>query len=269
MSLGFSELKAQPSGAQVRLNHDQTTADEQVRATQNSMTATGTQTPLIDHGGPVLSTSTTHAIFWGPAGDFPSDLPGGMASLLFGFKGSDYLGIAKQYMRGVSISTQYGEDTLFDPSAPPAKAPKTSDIAAEVCKIYPNPDPNGIYFVFTSNAPNINYCAWHDQATCNGVTFQVAYIPNQELLPGCSPYTKANLKCNGYSPGTVASADSVAHEFMEAVTDPHISAWYDKRGLEIGDKCNFVYYSCVNLPNGGSWQIQAEWSNALNACQQQ
>ena len=266
MFLGFSELKAQPAVSQVRLDRDQTAAEEHMRAAQGS--ATGTQTPLIDHGGPVLATSTTHAIYWGPAGDFPSDLQTGMASLLSGFNGSSYLGIAQQYMRGASISTAY-VDTRYDSSAPPAKAPKTSEIGAEVCKYYPSPDPNGVYFVFTSNAPNINYCAWHDQATCNGVTFQVAYVPNQGLLPGCSPYTVANLACNSYSAGTVASADSVAHEFMEAVTDPHINAWYDKRGFEIGDKCNFVYYSCVKLPGAGSWQIQAEWSNALNACQQQ
>jgi hypothetical protein len=67
----------------------------------------------------------------------------------------------------------------------------------------------------------------------------------------------------------VASADSVAHEFMEAVTDPQITAWYDKRGAEIGDKCNFVYNSCVNLANGTAWQIQSEWSNAISGCQQQ
>ncbi len=66
----------------------------------------------------------------------------------------------------------------------------------------------------------------------------------------------------------MASADSAAHEFMEAITDPQINAWYDHSGSEIGDKCNFVYQSCVTLPTG-AWQIQAEWSNALNACQQQ
>ena len=120
------------------------------------------------------------------------------------------------------------------------------------------------------NAPKINYCAFHDMATCNNVTFQVAYIPNQALLlSGCSPYLAANLSCNSYTEGTVASADSVAHEFMEAVTDPHLDAWYDKTGAEIADKCNFVYQSCVTLPNRTKWQIQAEWSNAISACQQQ
>jgi len=171
-------------------------------------------------------------------------------------------------MRGAGVSSTY-MGALHDPSSPPSHAPSTSVLGAEVCSLVASPDPSAIYIVFTSNAPHINYCAWHDKATCNGVTFQVAYIPNQAQLPGCSPYTKSNLGCNTYSDGTVTSADSVAHEFMEAVTDPHIDAWYDKNGQEVADKCNYVYSACVQLANRSSWQIQSEWSNALGGCQQQ
>ncbi len=223
--------------------------------------------PLIDHGGLVLASSTTYAIYWGTQSDFPGDLESGMEALLSGFNGSSYLGIASQYMRGTPLSSTYAGSTV-DTSAPPKKPPRTSDIAAEVCRLFPTPDPEGLYIVFTSNAPNVNYCAWHTKATCNGVTFQVAYVPNQALLPACSPYTKADLGCNTYSDGTVTSADSVAHEFMEAITDAHLDAWYDKTGAEIGDKCNYNYQACVDLPTG-SWQIQSEWSNAINGCQQQ
>jgi hypothetical protein len=223
-------------------------------------------TNLIDHGGPVLSVSTTYAIYWGTS--FPSDLKASMTSLFQGFEKSSYLAIANQYMRGATAVTSFGT-SYDDPTAPPAHAPKTSTIGAEVCKLIQNPDPTGIYFVFTDNAPKSNYCAWHDKATCNGVTFQVAYVPNQALIPGCSPYTRKNLGCNNLTEGTVASADSVAHEYMEATTDPHIDAWIDQSGGEIADKCNFDYQACVQLPNSTSWQIQSEWSNAIGGCQQQ
>jgi len=63
--------------------------------------------PLIDHGGTVLTASATHAIYWGTAADFPSDLQTGMASLLRGLSRSSYLGIATQYMRGATPSTTY------------------------------------------------------------------------------------------------------------------------------------------------------------------
>lgn len=223
--------------------------------------------PLVDHGGSVLPVSKTVAIYWGDATQFPSDLQSGMAAMLSGFNGSSYLGVMEQYMRNAPISTSNGT-ALSDSSAPPSPAPTTAQLGAEVCKLVAAPDPSTLYIVFTSNAPKINYCAWHNDTTCNGVTFQVAYIPNQALLPGCSPYTRSNLHCNGYSDGTVASADSVAHEFMETITDAHIDAWFDKSKQEVADKCNFNYQQCVTLSTG-SWQIQSLWSNAIGACQQQ
>jgi hypothetical protein len=225
-----------------------------------------TPTPLIDHGGAVLSASNIYAIYWGT--NFPGDLQSGMDALLGGLNGSSYLAIAQQYMRGASLSTAFHGDTL-DPSTPPKTAPTTAALGQEVCKLVAHPDPTGLYIVFTSNAPNIKYCAWHDKATCNGVTFQVAYVPNQAALPGCSPFTVKNLGCNSYSEGTVTAGDSVAHEFMEAISDAHIDAWYDKNGQEMADKCEYNYTSCVTLSSGPTWQIQTEWSNALNACQQQ
>ena len=250
----------------IKLNRNLTAGDEKIREAQSGTTPGG-QTPLLDHHGPVLPLSSTWAIYWGSRTDFPSDLQGAMTNLLSGLNNSNYLAIAQEYMRGASIATGY-QSAVIDVSPPPSKAPKTSEIAAEVCKYFPNPDPNTLYIVFTSNAPNINYCAWHSAATCNGMPMQIAYVPNQALLPNCSPYTVSNLGCNLYSNGTVSSADSVAHEFMEAITDPQISAWYDKRGAEIGDKCNFVYGSCVQLSNGSSWQIQKMWSNAADSCVQ-
>jgi hypothetical protein len=259
LSTAYAQTEENPH---IKLNHNGHLNDAQNAAS----TATGGQPPLLDHGGPVLPSSKVWAIYWGPSMDFPADLQPAMASLLGGLNKSPYLATVQEYMRGADVSTSY-LGAIADGSAPPAKAPRTSDVAAEVCKLFPSPDPTTLYIVFTSNAPNINYCAWHDRATCNGVPIQVAYVPNQALLPGCSPYTVSNLGCNTYSNGAVASADSVAHEFMEAITDPQITAWYDKRGQEVADKCNFVYGTCVQL-NGSKWQIQQMWSNVANACVQ-
>lgn len=233
---------------------------------RTSSKAGSAPTPLIDHGGDVLGASNTYAIFWGPSADFPKDEVTGVQSLLEGFNGSSYLAIANQYLRGASATSTYVGPTYLT-SAPPSHAPKASDLGNQVCALFPNPDPNGIYFFFTSNLPKISYCAWHADATCNGVTFQVAYMPNMTNSPGCSPFKVANLNCNTYSPATQSLLDGLAHEYMEATTDPQITAWYDKNGQEIGDKCNFVYgTSCVTLANGTSWQIQEEWSNAANGC---
>jgi hypothetical protein len=247
---------------------DDSVSGPQVHAPNHARPAASTKKSanVIDHGGTVLATSKTVAIYWGNAGDFPSDLQSGMASLLGGLNGSTYLRTANQYMRGATATTSYG-GAIIDGSAPPKSAPSSSTLAAEVCKLVATPDPNTLYIVFTSNAPKISYCAWHDKATCNGVEFEIAYMPNQADLPGCSPYSVSNLGCNTYSNGTVATADGVAHEFMETITDAHIDAWYATGGAEIADKCEYNYASCVNLGTD-SWEIQTEWSNATGTCVQ-
>ena len=231
-------------------------------------------TQLVDHGGNVLPTSNVYAIWWGNPSGFPSDAKSGIDSMFEGLTGTSFLGIASQYMRGAASTTVTFQGNLTDTSSnPPNSAPRTSTIASEACKVIKNnhlvPDPSAIYFVFTSNMPHENsYCAWHSYGTCNGVTIQIAYMPNVAGVQGCNPLQVANLGCNSYSEGTVALANVTSHEFMEAVTDPDLNAWYDGSGSEIGDKCAWQFQSCVNL-SSGPWQLQKEWSNAATGCVQQ
>jgi hypothetical protein len=168
-------------------------------------------------------------------------------------------------MRTSTAVTSTLATSLTDTSAPPKSALQPNGLGAEVAKLVPTPDPNTVYFVFTSNLPHINYCAYHSTATANGVLVQVAYVPLQPA--GCSPFSRGvNLHANSYDESVQASADSAAHEFIEAVTDPHLDAWYDRNGAEISDKCEYDYQGIVHLSNHTDWQIQSSWSNALNAC---
>ena len=225
--------------------------------------------PLIDHGGKVLSSSSTYAIWWGNSG-FPADEQTAIPSLLQGFGGSGYLATAGQYLRGDTPTSTYIH-AYADLSAPPAHGPSVNTIVNEVASVltahHLTPDPNAIYFVFTSNFPKLNYCAWHSAGSISSVTVQVAYVPNTTGVTGCAlpgGYT-AN---NGLTQGTQSIADSTAHEFMEAVTDPvPTSGWADKNGLEIADKCETSYGSLVTLNNAKtSWQLQGEWSNTAGGC---
>jgi hypothetical protein len=218
---------------------------------------------LIDHGGPVLPSSKTYLIFWGTFPSSASDLPGAMVNLFEGFNRSNYLAIAQQYMHGASISSTYG-GSFADSSAPPSHAPTASVLGTEVAS-RTTPVANALYVVFTSNLPKVNYCAWHDKTTVNGVAIEVAYVPLQPA--GCSPLGSVNLHANTYSETTQAAADSAAHEFMETVTDPQLNAWYDKSGFEVADKCEYDYQHVVSLGNRSTWQIQSEWSNATSRCE--
>jgi hypothetical protein len=225
---------------------------------------------LIDHGGPVLVADTTYAIWWGPTSEWPSDTQTAINDLFNGFNGTSFLGIVNQYLRGGTATTSFAGN-FFDASHPPSRAPSNARLAEEVCEVLNAhgvpPSSNAIYFIYTSNFPDrVNFCAFHTFATCNGVTIHFAYMPNTTGIAGCDP---GNLfGCNSFSQGTRSLANVTSHEYMEAITDPVVNAWFDSSGSEIGDKCAWQFQSCVLLTNG-SWQLQEEWSNAVSGCVQQ
>ncbi len=240
--------------------------------------------PVTDHGGKVIPNSNTYAIWWGTAADFPSDEQYAIENILSGLGCTDlvphgstigegfpctpqesgYLAIANQYLRGASATTAF-KGSWADPSAPPSHQPSVATIVAEVSKFLTanslQPDPNGVYLVYTSNFLNGGSCAWHSSGVIGTTTVQVAYLPNTSGVKGCD----AGTPFGGYTEGTRSVADSTAHEFMESITDPLGTAWYDKNGAEIGDKCNATV-GLVSLSNGFAFYIQPEWSNAAAGC---
>jgi len=254
-------LDGAPAGAQVLLRQD-----------AHGSHGGGGSSNLIDHGGRILPSSGTYAIFWGDPSAFPSDAQTGLQALFADLNGTSFLGIAGQYLRGASIGTSF-HTHYEDASTPPSRGPSVSAIVAEACKIIDTngltADPSAVYFVYTSNFPRVSYCAWHGYGACNGVVIQVAYMPNTTNVAGCDPFGVTNLGCNGASEGLVSLANVTSHELMEAITDADISAWYDSSGQEIGDKCAWRFSSCVTLAGGTSWQLQEEWSNAAGGCVQQ
>lgn len=220
---------------------------------------------LIDHGGPVLPASTAVPIWWGPS--FPADMVNGTTAFLSGLSGSSYLAIAGQYMPAGTVATSLGRSYQDTINPPPTHSPKVSAIVAEVAGLVGGtPDPHAVYLVFTSNFPSgASFCAWHSSGVVNGVTIQVAYLPNVTAVAGCaSPSVQQG---NSYSAATQSNTDDTAHEFMEAITDPTGAAWYDRSGYEIADKCQTVY-SGVTLGKN-LWNIQEEWSNHDGGCTSQ
>ncbi|HEV2362420.1 MAG TPA: hypothetical protein VGS21_12010 [Acidimicrobiales bacterium] len=223
---------------------------------------------LVDHGGKVLSTSHTYVIWWGSASAWSSDVEGGIASFFSGTNGSSWLNTGTQYMRGASISSAY-EGSKTDSSSPPKKVSATT-LGNEVAKEYGTSlDPDGVYFVYTSNFPNGgNFCAWHSLATVNGQKISVAYMPNTTNVSGCDP---GNLYGVPGSEGLRSLVNVTSHEYMESLTDALPASatygWIDSSGSEIGDKCAWKFSSAVSL-GGSTWQLQEEWSNAVSGCVQ-
>ncbi|MCU1461828.1 MAG: hypothetical protein JWO37_1903 [Acidimicrobiales bacterium] len=227
---------------------------------------------LVDHGGGVLPASHTYAIWWGSPSAFPTDAHTEIPALLSGLAGPTYTGIASQYMPSSRATSSYVA-AATDTSAPPSRSPATATIVDEVGRVIAanaangwSPDPTAMYFVYTSTFPShVNYCAWHSYGTVGGTTVQVAYMPNTAGIAGCDP--GAVYDTTHYTEGTRSLANVTAHEFMEAITDPTLTAWYDPSGQEIGDKCAWQFSGTVSL-GGRGWQLQQEWSNSATGCVQ-
>jgi hypothetical protein len=204
---------------------------------------------LIDHGGPVLQTSSSEAIFWGSSWNNAS------------FAGdNDFAGTNTEYS-SIGTSMSYLGRVIDATTEPPRKALTVSQAVAEACKVTGNhPAANAVYFIYTSTtAGHVNYCAWHSWGNCsNGAPIQVAYMPNIDGIAGCDP--GGNLL--GHSQGLAALANVTAHELSEAITDPRGSAWFDASGQENADKCAWVFPNDVTLSNRTTWRLQGNWSNA-------
>ncbi len=227
---------------------------------------------LVYHNGPVLHSARTYAIFWGPEWSSPTfagDKITGMDRFFNGFGGSRYANTSTEFYDSTGTITANAayQGHVLDSSAAPNRAAKTSAIIDEACKMSSNnPDPNGVYFVFTSTkAGNVNYCAWHSWGTCsNGAKIQVAYMPNLDGVAGCDPQDNAS----GNSQGLAAVANVTAHELVEAITDPRGTGWYDSSGQENADKCAWSFPAgdgLSTLYDGSKFKIQMTWSNLAYA----
>lgn len=102
------------------------------------------------------------------------------------------------------ITSSFGGFVNDVTNAVPTKVLTSKDYGAEACRMYPNPDPNGLYVVFSNVAPKMTFCAQHGSYTCGGVSMSVSWVPNlaiQPLYATCSVFSnpfQKDLKCNKY-----------------------------------------------------------------------
>ena len=240
----------------------------QLHARGASASRHGGSSPLMTyHGGKIMQTANAKAIFWGPSwtnASFVGDKITGLDSWYTGFSKSNYAGTSDEYTGSngqVGATTSYGGHVIDTSTASGGGSP--SAILAEVAKVITSPDPsgNGYYPVYTDlPRGHAGYCAWHSAGTINGITVQFAFFWKLDGDPGCDPQDTTTT----HSQGLAALANVSGHELSEARSDPASpGAWYDSSGAENGDKCAWTFnVPSVSFPNGTSWKIQGEWSNA-------
>jgi hypothetical protein len=235
----------------------------------------GSTANLIYHNGPIMSKgAAVQTIFWGPnwgggTGPIAGDKISGLRSLYSGLGGSSYFKTNSEYYgpAGTFVNwrtVSYGTSEWYDASSPPSGAPSTSAVLSTVCRAISahgaTPRSDGYYAVYSQGKRgNAGYCAWHSAGSCGGTTVQFAFFFDLDGDSGCDPQSAVS----GHSQGLAALANVSGHEISEAITDPHLDAWYDRQGAENSDKCAWTFgSSSVTLANGSKWKIQGNWSNA-------
>jgi hypothetical protein len=135
-----------------------------------------------------------------------------------------------------------------------ATGPQVSDVvdhalSSKVLKT----DPNGVYLVLTSSNVNVLdfmtlLCAYHYFYDNSQATIKYAFIGDASAhLSSCAPQT--TISPNG-NPAADAMVSVIAHEFVEAVSDPTGTSWIDQAGLENADKCAWNYGQAFKTVNG-------------------
>jgi hypothetical protein len=267
MILGGCTTPDDPSVSEEALNGAQDPPGARVyRAKGGGHGGGGSGAQLLTwHGGPVLHTNSTEAIFWGSewsSASFAGDKITGLDTFFGGLNNSSFAGTSSEYDDGsgnVSASSSY-MGHAFDTTTAPRRALQVADAVAEACKVTNNnPVANAVYFIYTSTgAGHVSYCAWHSHGTCsNGAGVQVAYMPNIDGIAGCDPVDTTT----GHSQGLAALVNVTSHEWSEAISDPSLNAWYDAGGSENGDKCAWSFHNDVHV-GSTTWKVQMEWSNA-------
>jgi hypothetical protein len=252
-ALGASDREVHPSG-QIRYH----AARGQVNPHKP-----GSNPNLTYHGGPILNTSEVTAIFWGGSwATSPADKISGLGDFYTGLSGSNYMGTNTEYPgpNGTTISrTVHYNGSVTDTSQAPSRAPSVSTILSEVASHISNPVANGYYPVYVdSKRGSAGYCAWHSWGTIGSTPVQIAFFFNLDGDSGCDPGDTRTV----HTQGLEALANVSGHEISEAVTDPHIDAWYGSGTAENADKCAWTFSGLVTLGSKGDWKVQGNWSNA-------
>lgn len=229
------------------------------------------------HGGPVmLGTNHIYYIWYGNwAGNSASTILPDLANHI---GGSPYFNINTTYYSGtnnkITNSVTYGGSTSDSGSL--GKSLSDAQIQSVVSTAITSgalpKDTSGVYFVLTSADVTASsgfctqYCGWHTHGTIGGSDIKYAFIGNPDRCPSaCEAQTTGP---NGNA-GADGMASIIAHELEEAVTDPDLNAWYDRRGYENADKCAWTFGTTYSV--GGAlanvqlgtrdYLIQRNWVN--------
>jgi IPT/TIG domain len=247
---------------------------------------------LTYHGGVVLHSNTTYAIYWVPPGTGVSATYESTINSFFADVAAASGSAADVYASDIQYSDNSGPiaykstfgGSYVDSSTPipndcsgeyagtsikVSACVTDADVEAEVSRAIAaagwTPSPTSIFFLFTpsdvgSCFTGSNSCAY---------TYYCAYHSGFEdsqhrlVLYANQPYTDTSgvgapgVCDSGQHPNSDLAADSTinvaSHEHNETITDPLGTAWYDASGNEDGDKCAWNFGTPLGSTETGAY----------------
>jgi len=232
---------------------------------------------LTYHNGPVMTAPVTStAIYWGSSwanSTFTADKTSGINGFYAQYGGSKYAAIQAQYSQlgGAKVTSSLSVASAVTDTATTPSSVNTAVLNEVISQIPFSALSNDGYYPVYTDLPRgtAGYCAWHSMGSVTSGTvtkrIKFAFFFNLDGDTGCTPQVLLN---NGYSAGAQALVNVSAHELAETLTDPELTAWFDSRGYENGDKCAWQFNSTgVTLqPGSNPLQLQGEWNNSITAC---
>jgi hypothetical protein len=241
---------------------------------KNALPAAGG--PLGYHGGPVMQTVNTYAIFWAPTtlqNGNPTSIPAAyqtvQKNMLTDYPGHGIDNNNTQYYQGSSpkkyiqnvgkLAGSFVDTNPYPASgctdtATPGNCINDTQLIAEIARVMTlkawKGGLNNMFLVFTSSGEGscftsagtscayVQYCAYHSYFT-NGAGQTVVY--SNEPFGNTSVCQQPGTPSPNSNPQADAAATAASHELTEATTDPMLNAWFDSSGNEIGDLCAYLY----------------------------
>ena len=164
-----------------------------------------------------------------------------------------------------------GGPTIDDSSAQNeiAQAIKANSWPSDVNSTYLLYTPLG-YFVNQGGGPAFcseqQFCAYHGMSYTAQAPYAVIPFPTGQAggggTAGCMVPNSPNNNLAGDSLVNLSSVEQA-----NVATDPHLDAYFDASGFEIGDKCAWNFAAGqMTLDNGDAFELQTEYSNQDHDC---
>jgi hypothetical protein len=237
---------------------------------------------ILYHGGPLmLGTTNVYYIWYGNwSGNSAVTI---LSDLMQNMGGSPIYNTNTSYYNGSnvrvsnSVSFGFGINDNYSLGTSLTDANIQTIVANAISSGQVPKQTNAVYFVLTSadvretSGFGSSYCGWHTHGTIAGSDIKYAFVGDAttQAPTGCIDLTASSAP-NG-NMGADGMASVIFHELSEAVTDPDLNAWYDRRGNENADKCAWTF-GTTYAPSPGKtanvrlgsrdFLLQQNWINA-------